>query len=111
MNKNQFKEVEYKNWPENMNDNVYKLYMSSHFLVQRLKKECDIIQFKITRINKRNLDWSDEIPRKVISQIKLELGFSSYFAVEVYPKYEDLIDDDKKEINLFILLKNKFITM
>lgn len=82
-------------WPESMHldDNLLAVFRSRTFLVMKFAAEKPaIVRLSVNRTTLSGDRWADNITWDELQAIKLELGYFSEDAVEVYPPATDVVN-------------------
>lgn len=82
-------------WPETMHqaDNLLAVFRSRTFLVMKFAAEAPaVVRLSINRTTLSGDRWADNITWDELQAIKVELGYFSEDAVEVYPPVTDVVN-------------------
>lgn len=86
-----FVEIPEKDWPFKT-PNLINVYRSRDYLVQKYK-EGEIIRLSMNRTSmKTDGNWNENLQWEEIQNIKRELGFGDFYAIEIYPRDHDIVN-------------------
>lgn len=99
-------------WPEIENENIINVWASIKFLVQIFDEtESAPGKMPLHRVSVHSTDilpdgnWSDDISWDDLMQIKREIGYGNYFAIEIYPEDINIVNVANMR-HLWVFLEN-----
>lgn len=91
-------EVSSSEWPKSKFDpKRTHVWQSRKFLVQMFDEDCfqgiDTRRISVARVTmKDDGNWNENITWEELMQVKREIGFGHWYAVEVYPRDDDIVN-------------------
>lgn len=87
-------QVPKEEWPEQSQDpRRLSVWVSRHFLVQVFQEKPDLLRISVNRVKFRDDGkWEENISWDELQGIKRAIGFGDCYAVEVYPRDEDVVN-------------------
>lgn len=72
------------------------VYVSRHFMVQLFHEGNaeypNLIRLSVNRIRANVKGWIENITWEELQEIKAELGFANKYAIEIYPRAQDVVN-------------------
>lgn len=88
-----FKEIEKDRWPKDNQVKRVSVFLSGYFLCQVFAENDGVFRISINKtIVGKDKKWKDGITWDELQAIKDSIGFSDYYAVEIYPKNNDIVN-------------------
>ena len=85
-----FSEVPRHEWPRE-NKNLFKVFLSSQFLVQEYRED-GVIRLSICQTKRKGSKWADGITWDQLQEIKNAVGYHDKCAVEVFPERSKVVN-------------------
>jgi len=81
-------------WPKIVSGyDIIAFWASKQYLVQVYEENDGIIRLSINRVSRSGGNWSDKITWDELQRIKSEVGFGAYYAYEVYPPDDKVVNE------------------
>lgn len=90
-------EIPPESWPNRRDQKRTHVWESREFLVQMFDEACfngiDTRRISVCRVTMNDDGrWDDNIAWEELMQVKREIGFGHWYAVEVYPRDKDIVN-------------------
>jgi hypothetical protein len=76
--------------------NLVMVFISRKFLVQVYQESTEeyptLYRLSVNRVKRNQHGWAENITWEELQQIKREIGYGDWFAVEIYPRDKDAVN-------------------
>lgn len=79
-------------WPESKDESRIDVFISQKYMVQIFKENKNIFRLSINKTVSNGKSWEENLSWDELQTIKNEVGYKEFDAVEVYPKYCDVVN-------------------
>lgn len=81
-----------KDWPMQDDGTRFDVWVSRTFLVQLFDEQDNAIRMTVNRVTRTTGSWDEKISWDQLQNIKRDIGYGDYYAIEVYPRDEDIVN-------------------